>query len=189
MEQHQIRMMGILNTGLSGNRLLHDLLGPNALARFDRDVLNQTGVTHVIILVGNNDVGVGWEGGIDRSNSVTSDQVIQGYIQLIERAHTSGLRIYGGTLPPFQGAGLDNGLGDFYPYFSPENEAKRQTINAWIRASGAFDGVIDFDAALRDPNDVARMLPAFDSGDHLHPNDAGYKALADAVNLTLLQQR
>ena len=181
--------MGVLNAGLTGNRLLHDVLGPNTLARFDRDVLTQTGVTHVIVLVGNNDIGVGWEGGIDPSNPVSACQIIQGYIQLIERAHNNNLRIYGGTLPPFEGAGLDNVLGDFYPYFSRENEAKRQTINAWIRTSGAFDGVIDFDAALRDPNNVTRMLPVFDSGDHLHPNDAGYKALANAIDLMLLAQR
>jgi len=116
---------------------------------------------------------------------VTANQLIQGYIQLIQRAHMSGLRIYGGTLPPFEGAGLDNGAGQFFPYFSGENEIKRQTVNQWIRTRGVFDGVIDFDAAIRDPDNVTRIFPAFDSGDHLHPSDAGYKALADAIDVAL----
>jgi len=136
-------------------------------------------------MVGNNAIGVGWDGGIDPSNPVTAYQLIQGYLQLIQRAHTSGLRIYGGTLPPFEGAGLYDGQGGFYPYYSPENESKRQMVNKWIRTSGAFDGVIDFDAALRDPDHITRLLPAYDSGDHLHPNDAGYKAMADGVELKL----
>jgi lysophospholipase L1-like esterase len=174
--------IGVLNAGLSGNRLLHDSLGPNGLARFDRDVLSQSGLSHVIVLLGNADIGEGWSGGIDPAGEVTADQIVQGYRQLIERAHARGVKIYGATLTPFEGFVVP---GTPFPFFSPENEEKRQTVNHWIRTAGEYDGVIDFDKVLRDPNAPSRLLPAYDSGDHVHPTDAGYKAMANAIDLTM----
>jgi lysophospholipase L1-like esterase len=154
--------VAVLNAGISGNRVLGDGAGVSALARFDRDVLMQTGVTHVIVMEGINDIGIA------RSNpSPSAADLIAGHKQLIERAHARGLKIYGATLTPYEGAG----------YFSPEGEAKRQALNQWIRTSGAYDGVIDFDMITRDPAAPTKFLPAYDSGDHLHPGDAGYKAM------------
>ena len=171
--------MGVLNEGLAGSRLLHDSLGPNGLARFDRDVLSQTGVTHVIVQMGDNDIFT-----LNPAEEVTVDQIIQGHKQLIERAHAQGLKIYGCTLTPVEGFLLP---GTPFPVFSPSNEIKRQAVNAWIRTSGAYDGVIDFDRVLRDPNSPARILALYDSGDHGHPTDAGYKAMADAIDLKLFK--
>ncbi len=165
--------MGVLDEGIAGNRILHDIIGANALARFDRDVLVQTGVTHVIVLEGINDIGfaaLGFEG-------ATADQIIAGHRQLIERAHARGLTIYGATLTPFAGSG----------YYTAEGEAKRGAVNAWIRTSGAYDGVIDFDAVTRDPNHPLSFLPLYDSGDHLHPNDTGYEAMGNAIDLKLFK--
>jgi lysophospholipase L1-like esterase len=178
---------GVLNASITGNRLLHDVIGPNALSRFDRDVLSQTGVTHVIVLLGNNDIGIGWAGGITPSEAVTVERIIQGYIQLIQRTRARGIKIYGGTLTPFEGAGIDAGPGGFFAYFSPANEAKRQAVNAWIRTSREFDAVIDFDEVVRDPSVPTRLRPLYDSGDHLHPNDAGYQAISDAIDLKLFK--
>jgi lysophospholipase L1-like esterase len=171
--------MGVLNGGLAGNRLLHDILGPNGLARFDRDVLTQTGVTHVIVLEGNNDI---WSGEFNPAESVHENQIIEAHKQLIHRAHALGLKIYGGTLTPFEGFTI------FGVSFSPATEVKRQAVNKWIREGGEYDAVIDFDRVVRDPNSPARLLPAYDSGDHLHPNDAGYKAMADAIDLSLFRK-
>jgi lysophospholipase L1-like esterase len=165
--------MGVLDEGIAGNRILHDIIGANALARFDRDVLVQTGVTHVIVLEGINDIGfaaLGFEG-------ATADEIITGHRQLIERAHARGLTIYGATLTPFAGSG----------YYTAEGEAKRGAVNAWIRTSGAYDGVIDFDAVTRDPNHPLSFLPLYDSGDHLHPNDTGYEAMGNAIDLKLFK--
>jgi lysophospholipase L1-like esterase len=170
--------MGVLDVGIAGNRVLHDIIGPNALARFDRDVLVQTGVTHVIVLEGINDIGFSGIGFPDQA--VSADEIIAGHKQLIERAHARGLKIFGGTLTPFEGT-------IFPGYFTPEGEAKRQAVNAWIRTSGEYDAVIDFDAAIRDPMHPSRMLPLYDSGDHLHPGDAGYEAMADAIDLKLFK--
>jgi lysophospholipase L1-like esterase len=162
--------VAVLNAGISGNRVLGDGAGVSALARFDRDVLMQTGVTHVVVMEGINDIGVA------RSNpSPTAEDIIAGHTQLIERARARGLKIYGATLTPFEGA----------PYYTPEGEAKRQAVNQWIRTSKAYDGVIDFDMVTRDPAAPTKFLPAYDSGDHLHPGDAGYKAMGDAVELAL----
>jgi lysophospholipase L1-like esterase len=169
--------IGIMNKGLAGNRLLHDFIGADGLARFDRDVLAAPGVTHVIVQMGNNDIFT-----INPSETVTVDQVIQGYKQLIERAHAKGLKIFGCTLNPVQGFLIP---GAPFPIFSPANEIKRQAVNVWIRSPGNYDAVIDFDRVLRDPSQPARMIPALDSGDHAHPSDAGYKALADSINLSL----
>jgi len=130
----------------------------------------QTGVTHVVVLEGINDIGIA------RNNpSPTAEDLIAGHKQLIDRAHARGVKIYGATLTPFEGA----------PYFTPEGEVKRQALNKWIRSSGAYDGVIDFDMITRDPAAPTKFLPAYDSGDHLHPGDAGYKAMGDAVDLGL----
>lgn len=164
----------VLNAGISGNRVLNDSVccGVNALSRFDRDVLTQPDVTDVIVLEGINDIGFERNG---EYRSVSAEEIINGYQQLIERAHSHGVRLIGGTLTPFKGAA----------YYYAEGEAKRQRVNEYIRNSGAFDGVIDFDTALRDPDDPARLCPKYDSGDNLHPNDAGYRRMAEAVDLSL----
>lgn len=164
--------VAVLNAGIGGNRVLGDGAGVSALARFDKDVLMQTGVTHVVVMEGINDIGIA------RSNPTPSAaDLIAGHKQLIARAHARGLKIFGATLTPYEGAA----------YFTPEGEAKRQALNEWIRTSGAYDGVIDMDKATRDPAAPTRFLPAYDSGDHLHPGDAGYKAMGDAVDLALFK--
>jgi lysophospholipase L1-like esterase len=173
----QYRHLAVLNHGISGNRTTFDLIGPNALARFDRDVLTAPGARFVIVLEGINNIGIPGAFGLSQQ-VVTADDIIASYQQLIERARERGLKIFGGTLTPFEGT-------IFPGYFTPEGEAKRQAVNLWIRTSGSFDGVIDFDKAIRDPARPARMLPAYDSGDHLHPNDAGYQAMANAIDLAL----
>ena len=165
--------LAILNAGIGGNRLLSDStnnFGINALARFDRDILAQPGAAYVIVLEGINDIGNA------RSNpSPSAAELISAQEQLIERAHAHGLRIYGATLTPFEGAA----------YFTPEGEAKRQAINNWIKTSKAYDGVIDFDSGTRDPASPGKLLPLYDSGDHLHPNDAGYEAMGKSIDLNL----
>lgn len=162
--------VAVVNAGISGNRVLGDGAGVSALARFDRDVLMQTGITHVIVLEGINDIGIA------RANpSPSAADLIAGHKQLIERARARGLRVYGATLTPFEGA----------PYYTPEGEAKRQALNEWIRTSKAYDGVIDFDRVTRDPAAPTKFLPAYDSGDHLHPGDGGYKAMGEAIDLAL----
>jgi lysophospholipase L1-like esterase len=181
MELPGERTIGVLNKGIAGGRLLHDSLGPSGLARFDRDVLAQTGVTHVIVQMGNNDIFT-----INPAEEVTAAQIIQGHKQLIERAHAQGLKIYGCTLNPVEGFLLP---GTPIPVFSPAGEVKRQAVNEWIRLSGEYDGVIDFDQILRDPNAPTKLLPSLDSGDHGHPTDAGYKALADSIDLRLFSKR
>lgn len=169
----------VLNQGISGNRILHDVFGPNASARFDRDVLAQAGATRVIVLEGLNDIGI--PGAFERpAEEVSSDEIIVGLQQLIERAHEHKILIFGGTLTPFEGT-------SFPGYYTPAGELKRQAVNTWIRTRADFDAVIDFDEAVRDPAHPTRLLPAYDSGDHLHPNDAGYKAMAYSVNLELFK--
>jgi lysophospholipase L1-like esterase len=162
----------VINAGISGNRLLTDGAGVNALARFDRDVLMQTGVTHVIVLEGINDIG-----GARANPTPDAGDLIAVHRQLIARAHARGVTIIGATLTPFGGAS----------YFTPEGEAKRQALNEWIRTSGEYDGVIDFDRATRDPAHPSTFLPAYDSGDNLHPGDAGYQARAEAIDLALFR--
>lgn len=176
MAQPGNHKMGVLDEGIAGNRVLQDVIGPNALSRLDRDVLVQTGVTHVIVLEGINDIGFGAFG----FTVPSADELIAGHRQLIERAHARGLTIFGATLTPFEGTTLPG-------YFTPAGEAKRQAVNDWIRTGGEYDGVIDFDKATRDPSHPTRLLPAYDSGDHLHPNDAGYQAMADAIDLKLFK--
>jgi lysophospholipase L1-like esterase len=177
MAQPGNQEMGVLNGGIAGNRLLHDSLGPNGLARFDRDVLAQTGVAHVIVQMGGNDIFT-----LNPAEEATANQVIQGHKQLIERAHAKGLRIFGCTLTPVEGFLLP---GTPFPVFTPAKEVKRQAVNAWIRTSGEYDAVIDFDRVLRDPNSPSKVLALYDSGDHGHPTDAGYRALANAIDLRL----
>ena len=174
-----LRHLAVLDHGISGNRTLNDFIGPNALARFDRDVLNAPGVKYIILLEGINNIGIPGAFGL-ADQQVTADEIIAGHRQLIARAHEKRLKIIGGTLTAFEGT-------IFPGYFTPEGEVKRQTVNAWIRTSGEFDGVIDFDKAIQDPMRPIRMLPAYDSGDHLHPNDAGYKAMADTIDLSLFR--
>ena len=182
--QERNRRIGVLDAGIGGNRILHDAasnvrFGVNALARFDRDVLAQPGVGYVIVLEGINDLGhAGTSAPL--SETVSAEDLIAGLKQMIERAHEKGLKIFGATLTPFEGT-------SFPGYFTPEKEAKRKAINTWIRTGKAFDGVIDFEKAVRDPQHPDRMLPAYDGGDHLHPGDAGYKAMGEAINLALFQ--
>ena len=183
--QAKPREIGVLDAGIGGNRVLHDA-GPNsiafgvsALARFDRDVLAQPGIRYVIVLEGINDLGhAGTSAPI--SETVSAQQLITGLQQLAGRAHENGLKIYGATITPFEGT-VSPG------YYSPEKEAKREAVNAWIRTSHAFDGVIDFEKAVQDPAHPTRLLPAYDSGDHLHPNDAGYRAMGNAIELRFFQ--
>jgi lysophospholipase L1-like esterase len=164
---------GVANQGISGNRVLSLGAGPSALARFDRDVVMTPGVTHIVLLEAINDIG-----GSARDGT-TAEDLIQGYRQLIDRAHDRGLVIIGATLTP---AGPRTA-------FTPELEAKRVAVNAFIRAPGNFDAVIDFDAVTRDPAHPTQFLPAYDSGDHLHPSDAGYKAMGEAIDLALFRPR
>ena len=178
------RPIGVLDAGIGGNRILHDPIGNvrfgvNALARFDRDVLAQPGVKYVIVLEGINDLGHAGTSA-PASETVSAADIIAGLSQMIERAHEHGLHIFGGTLTPFEGT-------TFPGYFTPEKETKRKAVNELIRTGDAFDGFIDFDKAVQDPSHPDRMLAAYDSGDHLHPNDAGYKAMADSIPLSLLK--
>jgi lysophospholipase L1-like esterase len=175
------RTLAVVDAGISGNRLLtgDKCCGVSGLARFQRDALGQPGVRDVIALEGINDFGYSLRPPSPLTapgTAVSAAQVIAGYERLIALAHARGVRIFGATLLPFQGAG----------YYSAGGEAKRAAVNAWIRGSGAFDGVIDFDRALRDPAHPLRLNPAYDCGDHLHPNDAGYQAMANAVSLNML---
>lgn len=166
----------VLNAGISGGRVLHDKAGPSALARFDRDVLSQSGVRYLIILEGINDIGR-TDQPSEPGDAITTRQLIVGYEQMIERAHAHGIKVYGATLTPFVGAG----------YASPAGEAMRQAVNDWIRTSGRFDGVIDFDKVTRNPSNPSVMSSTADSGDHLHPGDAGYKLMGDSIDLKLFQ--
>jgi len=172
--------LAVLNAGVSGNRILHDFVGTGALARLDRDVLAQTGAKYLIVLQGNVDILIPGLIG-NPAELVTAEQIIQGHRQIIDRAHAMNLLVYGGTLNPVEGY-------PFPGYWTPAMEATRQAVNRWIRTSHAYDAVIDFDRVLRDPAAPSRLLPAYDSGDHVHPNDTGYKAMADAIDLSLFRE-
>lgn len=173
------RGMGVLNEGIGGNRILLDGLGPNAVARFDRDVLVQTGVRYVIVLEGVNDLGTLTRDGVVSAaeHKALVKRLEVAYAQMIARAHAHGVRVIGATILPFGGSG----------YYHPgaENEADRQEVNQWIRGAGHFDGVVDFDQVMRDPARPDHLLGDYDSGDHLHPSPAGYKAMGSAVSLGL----
>jgi lysophospholipase L1-like esterase len=175
--------IAVLNAGISGGRLLSDGMGPSALARFDRDVLAQPQLRSVIVLIGINDIA--WPGTAfdPQRRPPELAELVAGYRQLIARAHLRGVRVLGATLTPFEGALAGTPLAD---YFQPHKDALRRQLNAWIRSSGEFDAVIDFDTLLRDPAQPSRLQPAFDSGDHLHPGDAGHRAMAGAVPLRAL---
>lgn len=171
----------VVNQGIGGNRVLLDGTGPNAMARFDRDVLSVPGVTHLIVLEGINDIGMLTRDAPARpdAHAALVDGVTAAYRQIVERAHAHGIKVYGGTLLPF--------MGMEYYHPTAASEADRQAINAWIRAPGHFDAVIDFDAAMRDPARPDRLNPEYDGGDAIHPNPAGYKAMGEAISLQLLK--
>ncbi|MFI2644107.1 SGNH/GDSL hydrolase family protein [Streptomyces sp. NPDC018610] len=169
--------IAVINQAAGGNRVLHDGLGPNALARLDRDVLAQSGVDRLIVFEGVNDIGTAGTSEAE-SQRITAD-LIGAYRQIVTRAHAQGIRVYGATLTPFGGNDYDDPAG--------AHEAARQAVNRWIRTSGRFDAVIDLDKAARDPRRPGRLLPAYDTGDHLHLNPAGYRALGDAVPLGLFE--
>lgn len=175
----ETRATGVLNEGIGGNHLLTDGLGPNALARFDRDVLAPAGVRWVIVFEGVNDLG-----GLSRRGPVAAEihkdlveRMIDAYEQMVARAHARGLKVIGATITPFMGS----------DYYHPDAaiEADREAVNAWIRGAGHFDAVLDFDKVVRDPAHPERLLPAYDCGDHLHPNPKGYRALGESVPLAL----
>jgi lysophospholipase L1-like esterase len=166
--------VSVVNAGISGNRVLNDTAGPKGIDRFVRDVLGQSGVTHTIILLGINDLG--YCGRFGPAHCVSPDQVIAGLSTMVAQAKSRGVKLHLATLTPFKGT-------TFPGYYNDAAEAKRQAINAWIRNHAGIDGIVDFDKALQDPADPLRLLPALDSGDHLHPNDAGYDAMARAVDL------
>jgi lysophospholipase L1-like esterase len=170
------KMFGVINQGLGGNRILHDVRGDCGVKRFDRDVLAQPGVTHAIVVLGINDIrnrrGLAAE-------VVTAEEMIAGLRQMAMRARDRGVKIFGGTLTPFENETFMKGA------FTPEGENKRNAVNDWIRTSGAFHAVIDFDKGLRDPEHHARMLPIYDNGDHLHPSDLGYNTMGDLIDLSL----
>ena len=168
------RTLAVLNEGIGGNRILHDNSGPNALSRFDREVLALPGVRYLILLEGINDIGNGAKLN-NPYDPVTADDLIAGLSQLAERAHNHGIQVFGATLTPYMGAG----------YSSPAGDQIRQTLNTWIRTTKVFDGVIDFDKATQNPSAPDTFNPAYDHGDHLHPSDAGMKAMADSIDLKL----
>jgi lysophospholipase L1-like esterase len=175
--------VAVVNAGISGARLLGDRMGANAAARFEQDVLAQPGVATVAVLLGINDIG--WPGSAFAPDEapMTAQRMIAAYRQLIAQARVHGVRIVGGTMTPFE-HGLQG--TPFATHYSAAKDALRKEVNAWIRGSGEFDAVADFDAALRDPAHPARMLPRYDSGDHLHPGDAGYATMAEILNDALL---
>lgn len=174
------RQVGVVNAGIGGNRLLEDGIATDGLARFDRDVLERAGVRSVILLEGINDIGV--FGRTAEQPQAAHDALVEqmeiALQQMVTRAHTRGVRIFGGTLTPF--------VGNVYYHPDSRSEADRTRLNEWIRHSGVFDAVIDFDAALRDPAHPDHLLAAWDSGDHLHPGPAGYQRMADAIPLALI---
>jgi lysophospholipase L1-like esterase len=187
--QKGVPAMAVVNTGIGGNRVLHDGAGVSALARFDRDVLARPGVVNLILLEGINDIG--WphikippqQQGSAPSGSpfpkefVSAQEIIAGYQQIIDRAHQHGIKVFGATLTPYEGA----------DYYSTDGEAIRAAVNQWIRTSGAFDGVFDFDAAVRDPKSPTRFRDGYHSGDNLHPSATGYQAMAEVIDLSVLR--
>jgi lysophospholipase L1-like esterase len=183
--------VAVVNEGIAGNRLLSEAssisasFGVSALARFDRDVLALPGLTHIVLLEGINDIGfpgakLGRNYLADPSDARTPEDLIGAYRQVISRAHAQGVKVIGATISPCEGFVIPG-------YYSESKEAFRQAVNRWIRTSGSFDAVIDFDAVLRDPDHPSRLLPSFASRDHLHPNDAGYDAMAKAIDTRLFQ--
>ncbi len=175
--------VAVVNAGISRARLFKDSVGESALARLDREVFTEPAVTTMVIMLGINDIG--WSAmGLDPWNPVpTSDEITRMYEMIIDRAHVQGIRILGATLMPFADF-FEGTVPVLVGYYSEEKSQIRKQVNEWIRTSGAFDGVIDFDAAVRDPNKPDHIRADYDCGDHLHPSDAGYQAMAEAANLT-----
>jgi lysophospholipase L1-like esterase len=165
--------VAVVNAGIGGNAVVRGGLGPTALARFDRDVLSQPGVRWVLVSEGVNDIGTSRTD----SSAAVAGELIAAFRDLATRAHARGLRVYMATIMPFGRSFYDN----------PQHEAARQTVNRWVRTADSFDAVIDFDAAMRDPEEPSRLLPAADGGDHLHPNELGYRLMANAVDLGLFR--
>jgi lysophospholipase L1-like esterase len=191
------RELGVLNLGIIGNRLLHDspsnpdnpygaALGEAGLARYERDVLGQAGVKYVIVGLGINDIAFPAFPFTPSTETVSAEEIIAGYRQLLERAHRKGIRVIGTTMPPFENSFFTKPAVKFY---TPEREMTRQTVNRWILTAGAFDDVVDFDLAARDPGHPTQLLSAYDAGDHLHVNDAGYTAQANVIPLALFERR
>jgi lysophospholipase L1-like esterase len=183
----QGKTWGVANQGISGNRILGDGAGESALARLDRDVFSLPGVKALILFEGVNDLGLSFghfEGAMAEAfkampgRQITAAQMIAGYRQIVDRAHVLGIKVFGATIAPYKGAS----------YWSPEGEAARQEINAFVRTSGAFDGVLDFDKAFADPADPAQMKDGLHMGDHLHGSDAGYRKVADSIDLKLFSR-
>ena len=170
------KQFGVMNQGLGGNRILYDMRGDSGVRRFDRDMLSQPGVTHGIVLLGINDIRNrrGWA-----EENPTADQLIGGLNQMALRAKTRGIKLFCGTLTPFENETFLRGA------YSLPKDAVRMAVNEWIRTSGAFDAVIDFDAELRDPSNHRSMLPVWDNGDHLHPGDVGYNHMGNVIDLGL----
>ena len=170
---------GVANQGISGNRVLEDGAGQSALARLDRDVLAVTGAAYLIVFEGVNDLGIsfGAAARMKPLNTATSALMIAGYRQILTRAHAQGIKVIAATIAPYEGAS----------YWSAEGEAQRQAINTWMRQSGEFDGVLDFDAVLRDPAHPTRIADGLHMGDHLHGSDAGYEAVGQSINLKLFR--
>jgi lysophospholipase L1-like esterase len=169
--------LGVLNEGIGGNRILHDNTGPSALARFDRDVVAQAGVKYLIILEAINDIGHAQDP-VKPYDVVSAEDLIGGLSQLAARAHTHGIKVYGATLTPYVGA----------KYSSPAGEAMVQAVNQWIRTTNQLDGFIDFEKATQDPANPTAFSSGADSGDHLHPGDAGYKSMGNAIDLKLFKK-
>jgi lysophospholipase L1-like esterase len=170
------RGWSVVNTGIGSNRLLHDTPSTNALSRLDRDVFSVPGVTKIVILLGINDIQYSRR---NPAEAVTADDIIAALRQLVLRSHAKDIAVIGGTITAFAGSSS----------YSPEGEAMRLKVNEWIRSGGIFDGVVDFDRATRDPVDPTRLQAAADSGGHLHPNDAGYALMGDAIDLALFEQQ
>jgi lysophospholipase L1-like esterase len=177
LENKATSHLAIVNQGISGNRVLADGAGVSALARFDRDVLSQPGVEWLIVMEGINDIGLAAR--TPGPNSITADDLIAAQKQLINRAHMHGIKVIGATLTPYSGAA----------YYSDNGETVRTALNEWIRSGKAYDAVIDFDAATRDPENPKQIRPSFNIRDHLHPNDVGYKAMADAFDLSMFKRK
>jgi len=172
------RPMAVMNQGLGGNRILHDIRGDSGLRRFDRDVLAQPGVTHTIIMLGTNDLRNRWR---KPEEEVSAPQMIAGLKQFAVRGHTRGIKVIAATLTPFENETFLPGA------WTPKREAIRQEVNDWMRKTDVFDAIVDFDRALRDPDHPTRMLPIYDCDDHLHPSDLGYRAMGDAIELSLFE--
>jgi lysophospholipase L1-like esterase len=185
--RHELSGIGVLDEGIIGNRILHptepafgNLFGPAGLARFDRDVLAQAGVRYLIVLLGINDIGHPGSAA-PLTDEVSAEEIEAGLTQFVSRAHEKGIKVMGATLTPFEGTTIEG-------FYSPEKEVKRQAVNHWIRTSHTYDAVVDFDAAVRDPSHPARMLPAYDGGDHLHPSDLGQQVMGNAIPLEFFKE-